>query len=88
MTSISQTRYRQDLMDVAVENFSVFLLTDDGVVSCPKFGRCMQIELARFRCAGNFFIASLAFSDIMMGLAYALYNVSHMELPDIQQVLG
>ena len=41
-----------------------------------------------FRCPSNYFIVSLAFSDIMMGLAYALYNVSHMELPEVQQVLG
>ena len=41
-----------------------------------------------FRCSGNYFIVSLACSDLLNGLVYTWYNVSHMEIADVQQVLG
>lgn len=31
---------------------------------------------------------SLACSDLLNGLVYTWYNVSHMEIADVQQVLG
>ena len=40
------------------------------------------------RSPANYFVISLAVSDLMQGVAYPVYNVSHMELPEILLTLG
>ena len=42
----------------------------------------------RLRVPGNYFIVSLACSDLILGIVYPIYNVSHMELGAIQRTLG
>ena len=36
----------------------------------------------------NYFILSLACSDLVMGIIYPFYNVSHMEIAGVLEVLG
>lgn len=40
------------------------------------------------RIPGNYFIMSLACSDFCLGLVYPVYNVSHIELPQVSVILG
>jgi len=42
----------------------------------------------QLRQPGNYFIVSLACSDVMLSLIYPVYNLAHLELPQIQDVLG
>jgi muscarinic acetylcholine receptor M2 len=42
----------------------------------------------QLRVPGNYFLFSIACSDLMLGLLYPIYNVSHIDLPHIQRVLG
>ncbi|KAK3596937.1 hypothetical protein CHS0354_002504 [Potamilus streckersoni] len=36
----------------------------------------------------NYYIASLAFSDLLVGFVYPLYNISHLEFANFSTVLG
>jgi hypothetical protein len=37
----------------------------------------------------NYYIASLAFSDFLIGIVYPIYNISHLErVPEISRTLG
>lgn len=67
-------------------------VTQDFSVVLAQFVLCSKVMEFLFstilRCSNNYFIVLLAFSDILMGLAYAWYNLAHMELPEIQQALG
>ena len=49
---------------------------------------CIFCCFVTCRCSSNFFIISLALSDMMVGIVYSLYNVSHMEIPAVQQAFG
>jgi len=42
----------------------------------------------QLRHPGNYFIVSLACSDLVLSLIYPLYNIAHLELQQIQDVLG
>ena len=42
----------------------------------------------QLRQPGNYFIVSLACSDLVLSLIYPVYNIGDLDLPQIQDVLG
>jgi len=46
------------------------------------------VKHAQLRQPGNYFIVSLACSDLVLSLIYPVYNLAHLELQQIQDVLG
>ena len=42
----------------------------------------------KLRVPGNYFIVSLACSDLASGIVYPVYNISHMESVEIQKSIG
>ena len=42
----------------------------------------------QLRQPANYFIVSLACSDLVLSLIYPVYNLAHLELQEIQDVLG
>ena len=61
---------------------SVINLTGNALVI-----QCL-VRHRHLRVPGNYFIFSLAFSDLCLGLTYPVYNVSHMEIARVRQALG
>lgn len=59
----------------------VNLAGNAGVMTCLLRHRHLRVP-------GNYFIFSLACSDFCLGLIYPVYNVSHIELPQVNGVLG
>jgi len=42
----------------------------------------------QLRQPGNYFIVSLACSDLLLSFIYPVYNLAHLEMQQIQDVLG
>jgi len=42
----------------------------------------------KLRQPGNYFIVSLACSDLVLSLIYPVYNMAHLDLQRVQDVLG
>ena len=47
-----------------------------------------MVRHKQLRQPGNYFIVSLACSDLVLSLIYPVYNLAHLELQQIQDVLG
>jgi hypothetical protein len=42
----------------------------------------------QLRLPANYFLFSIACSDLILGIIYPIYNVSHIDRPEIKRVLG
>lgn len=42
----------------------------------------------QLRQPANYFLVSLAFSDLLMGCLYPVYNISHLDIPSVSGTLG
>ncbi len=63
-----------------------------GITTVNLLGNTMiiiaVIRHKRLRSSNNYFIISLAISDIVLGIAYTLYNSSHMRIQGLYDNLG
>lgn len=55
-------------------------------------GNCLVIvTILKHRCLrhpNNYFLVSLAVSDLLIGFVYPIYNISHLEIPQVRGPLG
>ncbi len=75
-------------VDGYVDNhYYLFYISMIGVIGCVSIvGNILVITVmlrtAKLRIPSNYFIINLAFSDLMQGLVYPIYNIGHM--PDFK----
>lgn len=66
---------------------SYSLLTVVNIIG-NSFVIAVIIRHEKLREPHNYFMVSLAFSDLLVGVAYPLYNLTHLENHHIQAILG
>ena len=65
----------------------MFIITLVSIVG-NSFILIVYARHQKLRSPSNHSIATLAFADLSSTILYSLYNISHMEIPEIQMELG
>ncbi len=73
--------------------FYAFSLGTIGTISVINiFGNTLVIQSIlrhqNLNIPGNYFIIAVACSDLLFGLVYPVYNISHMEVESVNSFLG
>ena len=76
--------------DIVFYTFNIGLICLISVVNIVGNTLVIQSVLRHrtLKVPGNYFILSLACSDLITGIIYPFYNVSHMVIGDVLNVLG
>ena len=76
--------------DIVFYTFNIGLICLISVVNIVGNTLVIQSVLRHrtLKVPGNYFILSLACSDLIAGIIYPFYNVSHMVIGDVLNVLG
>ena len=65
----------------------IFILSSISIIGNGLVINAM-LKHRQLRVPGNYFILSLACSDMLLGIVYPIYNVSHIDAKEIHDTIG